>query len=45
MKNHYLRPGLLQHDLDAFWLLRHRAAAALLENLPAIEKNLRAQAA
>jgi Ser/Thr protein kinase RdoA (MazF antagonist)/glycosyltransferase involved in cell wall biosynthesis len=45
VKNHYLRPGLLQHDLDAFWLLRHRAATALLENLPAIEKNLRAQAA
>ncbi len=45
VKNHYLRPGLLQHDLDAFWLQRHRAATALLENLPAIEKNLRAQAA
>jgi hypothetical protein len=54
VKNHYLRPGLLQHDLDAFWLLWHRAATALLENLPAtallenlpaIEKNLRAQAA
>ncbi len=45
VKNHYLRPGLLQHDLDAFWLLRHRAATTLLENLPAIEKNLRAHAA
>lgn len=45
VKNHYLRPGLLQHDLDAFWPLRHQAATALLENLPAIEMNLRAQAA
>lgn len=44
VKNHYLRPGLLQHDLDAFWLLRHRTATALLESLPAIEKSLRAQA-
>ena len=26
VKQHYLKPGLLQDDLDHFWLLRHRAA-------------------
>lgn len=41
VKNHYLKPGLLQDDLDAFWSLRHRAATRLLERLPEIEKDLR----
>lgn len=33
VKQHYPEPGLLQDDLDAFWLLRHRAARALLDHL------------
>ncbi len=37
VKQHYLSPGLLQQDLDQFWLARHRAAKRLLEHLPDIE--------
>jgi Ser/Thr protein kinase RdoA (MazF antagonist) len=33
VKQHYLKPGLFQTDLDAFWLLRHHAAAILLDHL------------
>ena len=42
VKNHYLKPGLLQADLDAFWLLRHQAATTLLGHLSDLEKTLRA---
>jgi Ser/Thr protein kinase RdoA (MazF antagonist) len=42
VKNHYLKPGLLQTDLDAFWLLRHQAATTLLDHLSDLEKTLRA---
>lgn len=40
VKNHYLKPGLLQADLDEFWLLRHGAARRLLNNLDDIEARL-----
>ncbi|MFD4577420.1 phosphotransferase enzyme family protein [Streptomyces sp. NPDC058417] len=33
VKQHYLKPGLFQDDLDAFWLLRHRTVASLLDHL------------
>ncbi|MCK9905263.1 phosphotransferase [Frankia sp. Cpl3] len=33
VKQHYLKPGLFQDDLDQFWLLRHRAAKILFEYL------------
>ncbi|WP_326644899.1 phosphotransferase [Streptosporangium sp. NBC_01755] len=33
VKQHYLKPGLFQDDLDDFWLIRHRAAATLLSEL------------
>ena len=33
VKQHYLKPGLFPHDLDKFWLLRHRTASTLLEHL------------
>lgn len=42
VKNHYLKPGLLQGDLDEFWLLRHQAATTLLDHLPDLEKILHA---
>ncbi|MGH3628022.1 MAG: hypothetical protein ACRDRL_11360 [Sciscionella sp.] len=42
MKNHYLKPGLLQADLDQFWLLRHHAATTLLDHLPELERTLHA---
>jgi homoserine kinase type II len=41
VKNHYLKPGLLQDDLDEFWLFRHRASQALLARLDEIEDALR----
>jgi homoserine kinase type II len=44
VKQHYLKPGLLQEDLDQFWLLRHAAATRLLEHLDDVESAL-AQAA
>lgn len=40
VKQHYLKPGLLQEDLDQFWLLRHAAAARLLEHLADVESAL-----
>lgn len=40
VKNHYLKPGLLQADLDAFWLLRHQAATTLLADLASVENDL-----
>ncbi|MBS2547749.1 phosphotransferase [Catenulispora sp. NL8] len=42
VKNHYLKPGLLQTELDAFWLSRHHAATTLLDRLSDLEKTLRA---
>lgn len=41
VKGHYLQAGLLQGDLDAFWLLRHRAAQVLWEQLADVEDALR----
>ncbi|MGW1976529.1 phosphotransferase enzyme family protein [Streptomyces sp. NPDC001889] len=40
VKEHYIKPGLLQDDLDAFWLLRHAAATRLLDRLPDVERAL-----
>ncbi|WP_035803591.1 phosphotransferase enzyme family protein [Kitasatospora mediocidica] len=40
VKQHYLAPGLLQDDLDRFWLLRHAAAQRLLERLGEVESAL-----
>ncbi|MFE9801569.1 hypothetical protein ACFYP6_22335 [Streptomyces goshikiensis] len=40
VKQHYLKPGLLQEDLDQFWLLRHAASQRLPENLPNVESAL-----
>ncbi|MET8046475.1 phosphotransferase [Streptosporangium sp. NPDC005286] len=37
VKQHYLKPGLFQDDLDDFWLLRHQAANTLLSELAAID--------
>ncbi|SFK20129.1 homoserine kinase type II [Streptosporangium canum] len=33
VKQHYLKPGLFQADLDEFWLLRHHTAGVLLAQL------------
>jgi homoserine kinase type II len=33
VKQHYLRPGLIQDDLDRFWFQRHAASAILLDRL------------
>ncbi|MEU9887575.1 phosphotransferase [Sphaerisporangium sp. NPDC051011] len=33
VRQHYLKPGLFQDDLDEFWLLRHRAVSVLLAEL------------
>lgn len=33
VKQHYLKPGLIQDDLDRFWLQRHAAVAILLDRL------------
>ncbi|MET8831729.1 hypothetical protein ABZX40_38280 [Streptomyces sp. NPDC004610] len=35
-----LKPGLLQDDLDRFWLLRHQAATRLADRLPDVEQAL-----
>ncbi len=40
VKGHYLQPGLLQGDLDRFWLLRHRAAQILCERLADVDDAL-----
>lgn len=37
VKQHYLRPGLFQDDLDAFWMLRHRTVAILLDHLADVD--------
>lgn len=44
VKQHYLKPGLLQDNLDAFWALRHQAAGRLLDHLGDIEDALAATA-
>lgn len=41
VKQHYLKPGLFQDDLDEFWLLRHRAAGILLSHLTETDALLR----
>ena len=33
VKQHYLKPGLIQDDIDTFWLQRHAAVAILLDRL------------
>jgi Ser/Thr protein kinase RdoA (MazF antagonist) len=33
VKQHYLKPGLIQDDIDRFWLQRHAAVAILLDCL------------
>lgn len=33
VKQHYLKPGLFQHDLDEFWLLRHQTVTTLMHHL------------
>jgi homoserine kinase type II len=45
VKQHYLKPGLFQDDLDQFWLLRHQAAGILLRHLPQTDALLRDLAA
>jgi len=42
VKDHYLRPRLLQADLDEFWFARHGCAHTLLANLDRIETAFRA---
>ncbi|GII52814.1 hypothetical protein Pth03_12030 [Planotetraspora thailandica] len=37
VKQHYMKPGLFQDDLDEFWLLRHEAVARMLRHLPEID--------
>ncbi|MBO0814717.1 MAG: phosphotransferase [Actinobacteria bacterium] len=44
VKQHYLKPGLFQDDLDQFWLLRHQAAGILLAGLADAEAMLAALA-
>lgn len=33
VRQHYLKPGLIQDDIDTFWLQRHAAVAILLDRL------------
>lgn len=40
VKQHYLKPGLFQDDLDAFWLLRHQTVISLLHHLDDTEQVL-----
>ncbi len=37
VKQHYLKPGLFQDDLDEFWLLRHNAVDVMLRHLPQMD--------
>ncbi|MFD1501337.1 phosphotransferase, partial [Streptosporangium lutulentum] len=37
VRQHYLKPGVFQDDLDAFWLLRHRAVSVLPADLAATD--------
>jgi Ser/Thr protein kinase RdoA (MazF antagonist) len=41
VEEHYQEPGLFQEDIDAYWLMRHRAASLLLERLEIVEDTLR----
>lgn len=41
VKQHYLKPALLQEDLDAFWTLRHQAVGIMLARIDEIENMLR----
>ena len=45
VKQHYLKPGLFQDDLDEFWLLRHRTVTVLLDNLAEVDRLLAATVA
>lgn len=40
VRDHYVDPGPLQDDLNTFWLLRHRTAKTLLDQLDDIETGL-----
>ncbi|TMR10090.1 aminoglycoside phosphotransferase family protein [Nonomuraea turkmeniaca] len=40
VRQHYLKPGLFQQDLDQFWLSRQHTAAVLLANLAATDRLL-----
>jgi len=40
VKEHYLSPGLLQEDLDQFWVLRFRASQRMLSHLSNVEAPL-----
>ncbi|WP_371778391.1 phosphotransferase enzyme family protein [Streptosporangium subroseum] len=37
VRQHYLKPGLFQDDLDEFWLVRHRTVSVLLAELVSTE--------
>ncbi|GAA4236855.1 homoserine kinase type II [Streptosporangium album] len=37
VRQHYLKPGLFQDDLDEFWLIRHRTVCVLLAKLTATD--------
>lgn len=41
VKQHYFNPGLIQSDLDDFWVLRHFSVRKLLSNIDNIETMLR----
>ena len=45
VKQHYLKPGLFQADLDEFWLMRHQAAGIILGQLAEAETVLDSLAA
>ena len=40
VKEHYLKPGLFQDQLDRFWLRRHHAATLMLDRLQEIDTML-----
>ncbi|NCE90232.1 phosphotransferase enzyme family protein [Pseudomonas sp. L13] len=40
VKQHYLKPHELQHDLDLFWLRRGKATAALFKSLEEVEASI-----
>ncbi|MCA6955085.1 phosphotransferase enzyme family protein [Pectobacterium polaris] len=41
VKQHYLKPALLQDDLDGFWKLRHQTVSIMLTKIEEIEEVLR----
>ena len=45
VKQHYLKPGLFQDDLDEFWMLRHRTVAVLFDHLAEVDQLLADQIA